>query len=256
LINFNNTIGHLRDDDADGSSVYDDPPDCDDSDAEVYPGAPTDCTDTYLRSGDRDCDGITDSVEYGTCPNSPIVLDVLGNGLSLTSRDSGVLFNLNNNGDAELIPWTVAGSDDAWLALDRNENGTIDDGAELFGNFTNQPPSAIPNGFEALAVFDKPASGGNNDGWIDREDEVWSRLRLWTDSNHDGVSQPTELRGLASAGLRRFSLHYTQLNWADQFGNWFRFRARVVDQRGRDIGPWAYDVFLGGRQPIGKPRRR
>ena len=228
-----------RDDDADGW-FHDQ--DCDDNNSAVQ---------EYEECQEWHCENVLhwQWVEGACLEGSPIILDVRGNGFSLTNREDGVLFDLDADGVKTLIPWTSAGSDDAWLVLDRNGNGLIDDGTELFGNFTPQSGSQHPNGFVALAVFDEVAAGGNENGWLDRQDAVYSVLRLWRDINHDGVSQPRELRDLATSGVRAISLDYSESRRVDQWGNAFRYRAKVVDGRGRDIGQWAYRRVLRGSRP-------
>jgi hypothetical protein len=183
----------------------------------------------------------------------PIILDTTGHGFHLTDVAHGVKFAFYPGQPPFQMSWTDAAYGNGFLVLDRNGDGIINDGSELFGNITPQPPSATPNGYLALAVFDLTENGGNGNGVIDPGDAIYSKLRVWVDFNHDGISEPWELYTLQELGIERIELKYVYSHLVDRFGNQFRYRARVWDE---DVFGEAapnldlsYDVFLEGETP-------
>lgn len=182
-------------------------------------------------------------------PGSPIILDAARDGYKLTSVDEGVRFDLNADGVPELVAWTRAGSDDGFLAMDRNGNGRIDDGAELFGNHTPATPAhpglTTPNGFEALAFLSSPWYGrGVPDRQIDAQDAAFPRLLVWRDLNHNGISEPDELQSAADAGVVAIGTDYRTRKRVDRYGNEFRQQGRIT---WADGDAPVYDVWLKWR---------
>ena len=179
------------------------------------------------------------------CGQSPILLDLNGNGFHLTNAANGVKFDISGTNNPIQMGWTASGADNAFLCLP-DSNGKCDDGKDLFGNVTPQPVSDTPNGFAALAVLDDPKNGGNGDGIIDSRDAIFASLRLWIDANHDGISQPEELHTLPSLGVNSISLNYKWDQRTDQYGNVFRYRSKVNpnDPDPSHVGKTAYDVFF------------
>lgn len=95
---------------------------------------------------------------------------------------------------------------DALLTLDKNSDGIINNASELFGNHTTlKNGTKAANGFEALKEYDE-----NKDGLIDAKDNIYNTLKLWQDSNSDGVTDTGELHTLSELGVKSINLDYTQ----------------------------------------------
>ncbi len=142
-------------------------------------------------------------------PRDPLVIDLGIPGIELTSVENGVHFDLDKNGFAEKTAWI--GKEDGFLALDRNGNGFIDDGGELFGDQVLMSNGKIASsGFEALKDLDT-----NNDGVINKDDEQFENLRVWIDSDQNGISDPDELKNLDELGITSISLDHINKDTID-----------------------------------------
>ena len=188
--------------------------------------------------------------EATNTPTSPIVVALSGNRFDLSGLEDPVLFDLDNDGQLELSGWTARDGGTAFLALDRNGNCVIDDGGELFGNHTLLPDGSVAvNGYVALSPYDSPALGGDGDLEITPGDAIWPSLCLWLDRDHDGLTDPGELRPLASHGITAISLEYRLDRRVDGFGNrfWYRGSATRTTKNGNASHPiLVYDVYFIG----------
>ncbi len=144
---------------------------------------------------------------------SPLILDLDGDGIETLSVEIGIHFDHDGNQFAENTGWV--GKDDGLLVWDRNGNGRIDDGSELFGNNTLlNNGSKAANGFCALAELDS-----NYDNKIDASDAAFSQLRLWKDADSNALLADGELVSLNSSGVQSFNLSYTSHRLSDAQGN-------------------------------------
>ncbi|HET9645346.1 MAG TPA: heme utilization protein, partial [Burkholderiaceae bacterium] len=131
---------------------------------------------------------------------SPIVLDLDGNGVRTLAASHGVQFDLTGTGHAQHVGWV--GHGDGLLVLDRNGDGIINDGRELFGAATLLANGhRAGNGYVAMAQEDT-----NHDGKLSAADVNWDRLRLWVDANGNGKVDEGELQTLAQHGVASIDL--------------------------------------------------
>lgn len=186
------------------------------------------------------CQAYCVSTCIGThCPESPILLDLDGDGFLLTGLADGVAFDIDGDGVVNHVGWTRPASMDAFLALDLDGDGNIGDGRELFGNFSTTPDGASPQtGFGVLQIYDQPQWGGNAGGKIDRRDAIYGSLLAWVDSNHNGVSEPEELFSVLDLGVVQLAVDYSH--------------REIVDPRGNLLYYWSWALR---RTPQGQYRR-
>jgi hypothetical protein len=179
--------------------------------------------------------------EYGpSACSTPLVLAFGDESVRFTHGAGG--FDLVGAGASVDTDWVDAST--PWLALDRDGNGAIDDGRELFGSMTELPTGVrASNGFVALAALDE-----DGDGWITAADGVFSRLLLWSDRDQDRHSTAGELIRAEDAGIVAISLGYrNEIRCSD--GNCEVERARFVfrDGRGAEQDGQIVDVHLALR---------
>jgi hypothetical protein len=134
---------------------------------------------------------------------SPLILDLNGDGVQTLSYSAGVKFDVFADGSSVNTGWVS--SSDGLLVLDRNHDGLITDGSELFGTATQLANgNKAPNGYAALRESDS-----NGDGVIDNKDSIYADLHVWVDANSDGKSQAGELKTLLNAGVASIGLQDT-----------------------------------------------
>jgi len=139
--------------------------------------------------------GATGALHFGT----PIVLDLNGDGVSTQSIRNGVKFDLFADGKNINTGWVS--STDGLLVMDRNHDGVINDGSELFGEATKlSDGSTAKDGYAALRDLDS-----NHDGVIDASDAAFADLKVWVDANSDGVTETGELKTLQDLGIQSIS---------------------------------------------------
>ncbi len=182
----------------------------------------------------------TTCTDAGTANSTPLVLSF--DGAPVTFQSSVCAFAINGTMSVA-TDWPTART--PWLALDRNGNGAVDDGSELFGSATVlSSGERAENGFIALRELDT-----DRDGQLTPADAGWSQLRLWNDGDADRVSSSSELSPLGARRLVSIDLGYAVERRCDDHGNCEVERAgfRYVDESGAEKSGVIIDVHLRHR---------
>ena len=160
--------------------------------------------------------------EY-VCGDTPLVLSFSGEA-PVFARAGGDAFDLTGDGVSMVSDWPTAAT--PWLVLDRDGDGQIGDGTELFGSAVRLGDgSRAANGFDALAELD-----ANNDGRVDAADPRFGELGIWADADADRVTDAGELRVASRGDVRLVSIElaYASRAVCDARGNCGVERARFT----------------------------
>ena len=145
------------------------------------------------------------SAQSAEVPKDPLLIDLDGDGIETTRVENGVYFDQENDGFAELSAWVS--SDDGVLAIDKNNNGTIDNGSELFGDsYVKSDGTIATSGFDALSDLDS-----NGDGQINSSDTSFDAIKIL---KGDGT-----LLSLSDVGISSISLTSKKSVITDSNGN-------------------------------------
>jgi hypothetical protein len=207
-----------------------------------------DTMQTPYYEGDG-CSGLT-----GTCVNyegvtrwefpncaTPLVLSFDEAPVTYTAYTGNSSVAAFDVGGAECTTNDWPAASNPWLALDRDGNGRIDGGEELFGSGTRlENGRRAAHGFEALSELDE-----NHDGKVDERDPAFSRLVLWADHNGDRQSQAQEISPLSSSEVTALSVDFREQVQCDERGNCGRERAafEFAGTRSSQLGE-IVDVYL------------
>jgi len=166
--------------------------------------------------------------------------------IKLSSVLDGVFFDIDGDGTAEQVSWPTEPAKVAFLAIDRNNSGAIENGSELFGA---QMMPGVSFGFTALEKIE----ANSGDGALDKGDALFSRLLLWSDANANGRSDAGELTP-AAATLAKIGLGYSEMTYRDKNGNGFENRGWVIllkhfKNAPSDLVLPAFEVFPAVRRP-------
>jgi hypothetical protein len=158
---------------------------------------------TWLTNVGAKIDDIKNFFTSGLNTVSPLILDLNNDGIQTSSlANSNIYFDFDANGHAQRTGWVD--KNDGLLVLDKNHNGIIDNGNELFGNNTQLANGqTATDGFTALADIDS-----NHDGKIDSLDAQFNNLRIWQDANSNGITDAGELLTLTQAGIKSLNVNY------------------------------------------------
>ncbi|HJQ40363.1 MAG TPA: hypothetical protein VKB93_24730 [Thermoanaerobaculia bacterium] len=164
------------------------------------------------------------------------MLDLNGDGIHTTSVENSVWFDIDGDGALEPMAWTDPATDEGFLYLDLDHKGRVTNGSELFGVGTVMPDgSRGRDGFTALSRYD-----GNADAVLDANDDIWPRLRIWVDRNHNGICDPSETGPIAAYGVKTIDITPAVVRWNDNAGN---LHVLTSSYRRRRSGDYAIDAI-------------